>query len=151
VRLEHKVALVTGGGTGIGEAIAKVFAREGAKVVITGRRKDQLERVKAIRGYEYHAYPAAKAGVIMLTKTVAVHYAKQNIRCNCICPAGVETPGVADILADPQAKAQSAAFHPLGRLGQAEEIAEAAVYFASNESRWTTGSILTVDGGLMAA
>jgi NAD(P)-dependent dehydrogenase (short-subunit alcohol dehydrogenase family) len=55
------------------------------------------------------------------------------------------------MLADPQAKAGFAAFHPLGRLGQPEDIAEAAVYFASNESNWTTGSILTVDGGLMAA
>jgi len=252
MRLEHKVAIVTGGGTGIGEAIAKIFAREGAKVAITGRRKDELGRVvrdierkggkasalpgsvtneqdvqdavaatvrtfgrldilvnnagnlfhvgrlhettdqiwdetfdvfmkgtfrfiraaipqmlrqgggsilnisttaalKAIPGFEAHAYQAAKAGVIMLTKTVAVHYAKQNIRCNCICPAGVVTPGVAGVLDDPKIKASIEGMHPLGRLGQPEEIAEAAVYFASDESRWTTGSILTVDGGVMAA
>ena len=251
MRLENKVAIVTGGGTGIGEATAKVFAREGAKVAITGRRKGELDRVvreierkggqalalpgsvtnepdvleavaatvrtfghldilvnnagnlfhagplhetpdhiwdetfdvfmkgtfrfiraaiprmlqgggsilnistvgglKAILGFEAHAYQAAKAGVIMLTKTVAVHYAKQNIRCNCICPAGVVTPGAAGVLEDPQTKAWFEGLHPLGRLGQPEEIAEAAVYFASDESRWTTGSILTVDGGVMAA
>jgi NAD(P)-dependent dehydrogenase (short-subunit alcohol dehydrogenase family) len=243
---------VTGGGTGIGEAIAKVFAREGAHVAITGRRKDQLGRVvkeiegtggralalvgsvtnepdvreaiaatvrtfgcldilvnnagnlfhaaplhetsdhiwdetfdvfmkgtfrfiraaipqmlqqgggsilnistvgglKAVRGFQAHAYQAAKAGVIMLTKTVAVHYAGEHIRCNCICPAGVVTPGVSDIFADPDVKAGFEAYHPMGRLGRPEEIAEAAVYFASNESSWTTGSILTVDGGVMAA
>jgi NAD(P)-dependent dehydrogenase (short-subunit alcohol dehydrogenase family) len=252
MRLERKIAIVTGGGTGIGEAIAKVFAREGAKVAITGRRKDELERVtgdiernggqalplagsvtnepdvqeavaatvrafgrldilvnnagnlfhaarlhettdqiwdetfdvfmkgtfrfiraaipqmlqqgggsilnistigglKAIPGFEAHAYQAAKAGVIMLTKTVAVHYAKQNIRCNCICPAGVITPPVADMLKDPRTKAWFEGVHPTGRLGQPEEVAEATVYFASDESRWTTGSILSVDGGVMAA
>jgi NAD(P)-dependent dehydrogenase (short-subunit alcohol dehydrogenase family) len=106
--------------------------------------------LKAIPGYEGHAYQAAKAAVIMLTKTAAVHYAKQHIRCNCICPAGVVTPGVADMLEDPQIKTYFEGLHPIGRLGQPEEIAEAAVYFASNESRWTTGSILTVDGGVMA-
>jgi 3-oxoacyl-[acyl-carrier protein] reductase len=87
----------------------------------------------------------------MLTKTVAVHYAKQNIRCNCICPAGVVTPPVAAMLEDPKTKAWFEETHPMGRLGQPEEIAEAAVYFVSDESRWTTGSILTVDGGVMAA
>jgi NAD(P)-dependent dehydrogenase (short-subunit alcohol dehydrogenase family) len=107
--------------------------------------------LKAIPGFEAHAYQTAKAGVIMLTKTVAVQYAKQNIRCNCICPAGVETPGVRGLFADPQIKAWFEAFHPLGRLGQPEEVAEAAVYFVSDEARWTTGSILTVDGGVMAA
>ncbi|TLY21611.1 MAG: SDR family oxidoreductase, partial [Nitrospirae bacterium] len=107
--------------------------------------------LKAILGFEAHAYQAAKAGVVMLTKTVAVHYAKQNIRCNCICPAGVVTPPVAAMLEDPQTKAWFEGTHPMGRLGQPEEIAEAAVYFASDESCWTTGSILTVDGGVMAA
>ena len=68
-----------------------------------------------------------------------------------ICPAGVVTPGVAGMLEDPQIKACFEGIHPLGRLGQPEEIAEAAVYFASDESRWTTGSILPVDGGIMAA
>jgi len=87
----------------------------------------------------------------MLTKTVAVHYAKQNIRCNCICPAGVVTPPVATMLEDPKTKAWFEGTHPMGRLGQPEEIAEATVYFASDESRWTTGSILPVDGGVMAA
>jgi NAD(P)-dependent dehydrogenase (short-subunit alcohol dehydrogenase family) len=107
--------------------------------------------LKGIPIFEGHSYQAAKAGVNMLTKTVAVHYATHNIRCNCLCPAGVETPGVSDLLADPQAKAMFSAFHPLGRLGRPEEVAEAAIYFASNESSWTTGSILTVDGGVMAA
>jgi NAD(P)-dependent dehydrogenase (short-subunit alcohol dehydrogenase family) len=55
------------------------------------------------------------------------------------------------MLEDPKAKAWFEGMHPLGRLGQPEEIAEAAVYFASDESRWTTGSILPVDGGVMAA
>ena len=252
MRLDKKIALVTGGGTGIGEAIAKAFAREGAKVAITGRRKEELGRVvkditqsgghalalqgsvtndsdirsaveatvrtfgrldilvnnagnlfyagplhetsdqiwdetfdvfmkgtfrfiraaipvmlkqgggsilnvstvagmKAIPFFQAHAYQAAKAGVNMLTKSVAVEYAKQGIRCNCICPAGVLTAPVQEMLKDPKAKALFEGIHPMGRLGQPEEIAQAAIYFASDESHWTTGSILTVDGGVMAA
>ena len=106
--------------------------------------------LKAISGFEGHVYQAAKAGVIMLTKTVAVHYAKQHIRCNCLCPAGVITPGTAGMLEDPHTKAFFEGIHPMGRLGQPEEVAAAAIYFASDESRWTTGSILSVDGGVMA-
>src|SRR5207247_2985079 len=61
--------------------------------------------LKAIPGFEAHAYQAATAGVVMLTTTVAVHYARQTRRCNCLCPAGVVTPPVAAMLEDPKAKA----------------------------------------------
>ena len=251
MRLDRKVAVVTGGGTGIGAAIARRFASEGAQVAITGRRKETLERVvsaiervggralalpgsvtdegdirraveatlrafdridvlvnnagnlfhagwlhempdrvwndtidvfltgvfrfsraviphmleqgggsilnistvsalKANPGFPAHAYAAAKAGVNMLTKTVAIQYAQRGIRCNAICPAGVNTPGVADVTSDPAQLAAWEAVHPVGRIAKPEEIAAAAVYFASDESVWTTGSILAVDGGVSA-
>ncbi len=252
MRLANKVIIVTGGGTGIGEAIARTFAREGAKVAITGRRMEELERVvkdiegagrkalairgsvtneedvrqaisatvrafgridvlvnnagnlfyagplhettdqildetfdiflkgtfrfiratipqmlkqgtgsiinistvgglKAIPGFPGHAYQAAKAGVNLLTKTVAVEYAKQGIRCNVICPAGVLTPPIEEMLKDPATKNFFEHLHPMGQLGRPEDIAESAIYFASDESHWTTGSVLAVDGGVMAA
>ena len=251
MRLQNKVAVITGGGSGIGEAIAKAFAREGASVTVTGRRKEALERVvvdiertggravavagsvtaeadvrraveatvrafgridvlvnnagnlfhagplhettdqvwdetmdlflkgvfrctrsvipqmlkqgggsiinistvagiKAMPSFPAHAYAAAKAGVNMLTKTVAVQYARQGIRCNAICPAGLDTPGVASLTADPTMRAGFDAMHPVGRMGTPDEIAHAALYFASDESVWTTGSILAVDGGVTA-
>jgi NAD(P)-dependent dehydrogenase (short-subunit alcohol dehydrogenase family) len=251
MRLERKVAVVTGGGTGIGEAIARRFAAEGARVAITGRRKETLEGVvsaiegaggralalpgsvtdegdvrravestlrtfdridvlvnnagnlfwagwlhemsdrawndtidvfltgafrfsraviphmleqgggsilnistvtalKANPGFPAHAYAAAKAGVNMLTKTVAIQYARQGIRCNAICPAGVDTPGVTSVTSNPAQRAAWEALHPVGRIARPAEIAAAAVYFASDESAWTTGSILAVDGGVSA-
>ena len=107
--------------------------------------------MKAIPVFPGHAYQAAKAGVNMLTKTVAVEYAKQGIRCNCICPRGVLTPPVQEMLKDPKTKALFESMHPMGRLGHPEDIAEPVIYFASDESHWTTGSILAVDGGVMAA
>ncbi|HEY5626365.1 MAG TPA: glucose 1-dehydrogenase [Nitrospira sp.] len=252
MRLQNKAIVITGGGTGIGEALAKTFAREGALVAITGRRESELKRVvtdiekaggrglalagsvtveadvraavaatvkafgrldvlvnnagnlfyagplhdttdqvwddtfdiflkgtfrfiratipqmlkqrggsilnistvagmKAITGFPGHAYQAAKAGVNLLTKTVAVEYAKQDIRVNAICPAGVLTPPVEEMLKDPATKTFFEQMHPMGRLGKPGDIAEAAIYFASDESLWTTGTIMPVDGGVMAA
>ncbi|MFZ5862241.1 MAG: SDR family NAD(P)-dependent oxidoreductase [Nitrospirota bacterium] len=251
MRLRDKVAVVTGGGTGIGEAIARRFAGEGARVAITGRRQAVLDRVavdigcaggravalpgsvtnqrdvqdavasvlntfgridvlvnnagnlfhagplhettdqvwnetidlfltavfrfsraviphmlaqgggviinistvsalKAMPGFPAHAYAAAKAGVNMLTKTIAIQYAKQGIRCNAICPAGVDTPGVAAMTSDPVLRAGFDAMHPIGRMGRPEEIAAAAAYLASDDAVWTTGVILAVDGGVTA-
>jgi NAD(P)-dependent dehydrogenase (short-subunit alcohol dehydrogenase family) len=106
--------------------------------------------LKAMPGFPAHAYAAAKAGVNMLTKTIAIQYATQGIRCNAICPAGVDTPGVASLTSDAKQRAGFDAMHPVGRMGRPEEIAHAAVYFASEESAWTTGSILSVDGGVTA-
>src|SRR6266481_3685823 len=136
MRLENKVAGVTGGGTGIGEAIAKVFARA---VIPTMIRQgggsivniSTIAALKAIPGFLNHPYAAAKAGVNMLTKTIAIEYAKAKIRCNAVCPAGVVTPGVASIISDPKVREWADAMHPLGRMGMPEEIAEAVLYFAS--------------------
>jgi NAD(P)-dependent dehydrogenase (short-subunit alcohol dehydrogenase family) len=101
-------------------------------------------------GFPAHAYAAAKAGVNMLTKTIAIQYARQGIRCNAICPAGVDTPGVATVTSDPVSRKAFDALHPVGRMGTPEEIAAAAAYLVSNEAAWTTGVILAVDGGVTA-
>ena len=107
--------------------------------------------MKAIPGFPAHAYQAAKAGVNLLTRAVAVEYAKQGIRCNGICPAGVLTPPVEAMLKNPDMKTFFEQLHPMGRLGRPDDIVEASIFFASDESHWTTGALLTVDGGVMAA
>jgi NAD(P)-dependent dehydrogenase (short-subunit alcohol dehydrogenase family) len=249
--LANNVAIVTGSGTGTGASIARLFAKEGAAVTITGRRQEVLARMvdaiaqsgghslavpgsvteeadvqravhttlerfgrvdilvnnagstsnagplhemtdktwdetmdvflrgvfrfsravipamiqqgggaivniasvlglKAVPRFPVHAYAVAKAGVVMLTKTIAIHDAQDKVRCNCIAPAIVETPFTASRTRDATVRAALEARHPHGRLGTPEDIARAAVYFASDESLWTTGSVLTVDGGVMA-
>jgi NAD(P)-dependent dehydrogenase (short-subunit alcohol dehydrogenase family) len=251
MRLADKVAIVTGGGTGIGAAVATVFAREGARVTITGRRTETLDRIadeiaragghalavpgsvtdeadvqravqatlgtfgridvlvnnagsllhagplhettdetwagvldvfltgvfrfsraviptmlgqgggsivnigsalglKASPAFPVHPYAVAKAGVAMLTKTIAMHYAKSGIRCNCVAPAVTETPLTAPRLQDGAARKAMEAQYPLGRLGRPVDIAEAVLYFASDEAAWTTGTVLAVDGGVLA-
>ncbi len=248
-RLNGKVALVTGATAGIGETVARLFAQEGAAVVITGRRKEQLERVareieraggravpvpgsvtdeaharsavsQAVRNFgKLHilvnnaglgefsglihetedavwekllavnltgafritraaipemlkagsgsivnvssiaslvgipytgAYSATKGGLDALTRCLAVEYAKQGIRCNSICPGLVDTPMAAPLLADPVKTAQVMAAYPMGRPGTSEEVAKLALFLASDESAWMTGSIIPIDGGMTA-
>jgi 2-keto-3-deoxy-L-fuconate dehydrogenase len=96
-------------------------------------------------------YGTSKAAVIGLTKTLAADFIKQGIRVNAICPGTIETPsleGRIAAFADPvQARKDFIARQPLGRLGTAEEIANAALYLASDESSYTTGTALVADGG----
>ena len=96
------------------------------------------------------AYSASKAAVINLTRSLAVDHARQNIRVNCICPGAIDTPPVGRMLSDPEARRRSERAHPLGRIGQPEEIAAAAVWLSSAESAFVTGQALVVDGGLTA-
>jgi len=97
-------------------------------------------------------YGASKAAVIGLTKSVAADYIHRGIRCNAICPGTVESPSLQariDAFDDPvEARRAFIARQPLGRLGTAEEIAAMAVYLASDESAFTTGTNMVVDGGV---
>ncbi len=245
-RLEGKVAIVTGGGSGIGRATALLFAREGAKVVvadITGKEKETADEIgpsavashvdvsvsAAIRamiesarntfgkldvlfnnagidglraptadcteenfdhviavnlrgvflGMKYAiplmlaggggsivntasiaglvgfmgipAYSASKGAVIQLTKTAALEYATQGIRVNAICPGVIWTPMVERFTGGTEeGKAQMAALEPVGRMGTAEEVASLALYLASDESAFVTGTAIPIDGGFVA-
>jgi 2-keto-3-deoxy-L-fuconate dehydrogenase len=98
------------------------------------------------------AYGASKAAVVGLTKSVAADFVSRGVRCNAIAPGTVDTPSLADRMAaqgDPEAaRAAFVARQPMGRLGTAEEIAAIAVYLASDESAYATGSVFVVDGGM---
>jgi NAD(P)-dependent dehydrogenase (short-subunit alcohol dehydrogenase family) len=251
-RLKDKMAIVTGGGTGIGRAIALAFGSEGAKVAVLGRRRDALKGVAeelselgaeaatvvcdVAKGVEVQwaveeverafgclnvlvnnagtlnvstvesiseedwdrvmetnlkgpflmsravlpafrragggaivniasvlglvgmkdraAYCASKGGLVLLTKAMALDHAQQKVRVNCICPAIVETELVKGLFKGTEEgqKARSARIEtlPLGRFGKPEDIGDLAVFLASDESSWITGTAIPVDGGLSA-
>jgi NAD(P)-dependent dehydrogenase (short-subunit alcohol dehydrogenase family) len=248
--LAGKVALITGGTSGIGRDTAVLFAKEGAKVVITGRRESEgnetvamvratggeglfiqgdvskasdvekfvqqtagkfgridvafnnagiegnwtpiieqteadFDRVIAINlkgvwlslkheiqqmlkqggggaivnmssvaGLTGFAgagtYIASKHGVLGLTKTAALEYAKAGIRINAVCPAVIETPMAERAFADPEIEKRVLAQHPIGRFGKPMEIAEAVLWLCSDKSSFMTGHEIVLDGGFLA-
>jgi len=114
-----------------------------------------LASVAGFVGFERDAaYCASKGAVLMLTRQMALDYARQNIRVNCICPGFIVTPELEHYLSqhpDPEAaRREVEALHPMGRIGTPADIAAAAVFLASDESAWITGTPLIVDGGLLA-
>lgn len=94
------------------------------------------------------AYAAAKGGVKLLTQTLGIEYGAQGIRVNAVCPGYIDTPLLSHIPDD--AKEKLVALHPMGRLGRAEEVANAVLFLASDEASFVTGSSLMVDGGYTA-
>jgi NAD(P)-dependent dehydrogenase (short-subunit alcohol dehydrogenase family) len=97
------------------------------------------------------AYTASKGGVLAMTRELAVEYARQGIRANSICPGPIETPLLAELLADPARRQRRLVHIPIGRFGRPEEIANAALFLASDDASFVTGSALVVDGGITAA
>ncbi len=251
-RLSGKVALITGGGSGIGKASCLLFAKEGAKVVVVDRKletaeetaneirsaggearafaadvskaKDSEEMVRFAEeqfgalhiafnnagvfhpdddsvtntseeiwdmvidvnlkgvffGCKYEipallragggsiintasfvavmgaaapqiAYTASKGGVLAMTREIAVEFARKNIRVNALCPGPVETPLLKELLADPARRNRRLVHIPPGRFAQAEEMANAALFLASDESSFVNASTFLVDGGITAA
>jgi NAD(P)-dependent dehydrogenase (short-subunit alcohol dehydrogenase family) len=95
------------------------------------------------------AYTASKGAVLALTKSLAVQFAPKGVRTNAICPGPVETPLLMDwLVKDEEAKRIRLARNPTGRFGKPEEIVHMAIYLASDESRWTNGAAMVVDGGI---
>ncbi|MCB1016831.1 MAG: SDR family oxidoreductase [Acidimicrobiales bacterium] len=97
------------------------------------------------------AYTASKGGVLAMSREMAVEHAKQGVRINALCPGPIMTDLMAELLSDDAKRARRLVHVPIGRFGQAQEIANAALFLASDESSLMTGQQLVVDGGISAA
>ena len=97
------------------------------------------------------AYTASKGGVLALTRELAVVHARENIRVNALCPGPLKTPLLMNFLNTEEKKQRRLIHIPMGRFGEAKEMAQAALYLASDESSFLTGATFSVDGGITAA
>ena len=97
------------------------------------------------------AYTASKGAVLALTREIAVEFARRGIRANSLCPGPVNTPMLQTLLAEPAARQRRFVHLPMGRLAEADEIAKAAVFLASDDASYVNGSTFLVDGGLSGA
>jgi NAD(P)-dependent dehydrogenase (short-subunit alcohol dehydrogenase family) len=97
------------------------------------------------------AYTASKGGVLAMTREIAVQYARQGLRANAICPGPIHTPLLEYLIADEGKRNNRLNHIPAGRFGEPRDIANAALYLASDDSDWVTGTEFLVDGGITAA
>lgn len=111
-----------------------------------------MSSVCGLIGHKYttEAYTVTKGAVSLLTKTIAVRYAKDNIRCNSLNPSTVDTPLMQELFKDPERKKERLGEVPLGRLASKEDVASAALFLASDEASFINGVALPVDGGTTA-
>jgi 3-oxoacyl-[acyl-carrier protein] reductase len=86
----------------------------------------------------------------MLTKSIAVEYGQYNIRCNCIAPSTIRSPMMEPYLQDENAKRMLEGSFPLKRIGDPEDVANAILFLSSDDSKWITGTVMTLDGGISA-
>ena len=110
-----------------------------------------ISSIAGLTGGRTSSYAASKGAVRLLTKSTAIQYAADGIRCNSVHPGVIETPMTTPIMLNTQeGRESSAARHPIGRVGQPEDIAYGVLFLASDESSYMTGSELVIDGGLTA-
>jgi NAD(P)-dependent dehydrogenase (short-subunit alcohol dehydrogenase family) len=124
-------------------------------IQMLGQGGGSIVNVSSIAGLvgfmDIPAYTASKHGVIGLTRTAALEYAKKNIRVNAVCPGVIRTAMVERIIGGkPEVEAQYTAMEPVGRLGTPEEVAESILWLASDKSSFVTGTYMVVDGGMIA-
>jgi NAD(P)-dependent dehydrogenase (short-subunit alcohol dehydrogenase family) len=126
--------------------IIPVFRRVGGGSIIN------MSSICGLVGHRYttEAYTVTKGALTLLTKAVAVRYAGDNIRCNSIHPSTVDTPLVRELLKNPERRAERLGEVPLGRLAAAADVANAALFLASDEAAFINGVALPVDGGTTA-
>lgn len=128
-------------------AVPHMIAKGGGAIVIVG----SVQSMTAIRNSV--AYVASKHGLLGLTRAMALDYAQSGIRVNCVCPGTIDTPMLrwaVSLSEDPHKVIETCnRMHPLGRIGKAEEVADAIVYLASPMSSFITGAALLVDGGML--
>jgi NAD(P)-dependent dehydrogenase (short-subunit alcohol dehydrogenase family) len=111
-----------------------------------------MASIAGLVGHKFtnETYTTSKGAVTLLTKSVAVRHARDNIRCNSIHPCTVDTPMVRELFKDPEKQKERLDEVPLGRLATARDVANAALFLASDEASFITGAALPVDGGLTA-
>jgi NAD(P)-dependent dehydrogenase (short-subunit alcohol dehydrogenase family) len=121
---------------------------------MVGRQTGSIINISSVLGLESSdenlPYSVSKGGVIQLTRSIAIDYGLKGVRCNALAPGYVETPMTAMIERNPEINKRMVAYHALGRPGQPREIANAALFLASDESSFVTGHVLVVDGGYRA-
>jgi 3-oxoacyl-[acyl-carrier protein] reductase len=106
--------------------------------------------IRAIPRVPLSVYAVTKAGVIMFTRSIAIEYGQYKIRCNCIAPSTIRSSIIEPYLQDEEAKKVLESTFPLRVIGEPDDIAGAVAYLCSDDSKWVTGTIMMVDGGLSA-
>ena len=129
------------------KAVVPYMKKTGGSIINMG----SVAGLKGFENFPADAYSASKAAIILLTKAWAIEYAEYNIRFNCICPAVIDTDMTKKSWLSSKENLQNTIEqHPLKRIGTVGDVAKAILYFASDDSSWTTGTILSVDGGISA-